>query len=182
MTNQIEPFPRRRFWLGAGILIIVVVAMGALAAWKLVVMQQTAAIATRLQDTITRDFRTLLDKGPKVGETFLKNIREGRLDEAYAVTTPPFRGHTTRAAFEELVKLNPPLKEDLGPPEISVGGGRLVVNFWNGNVAYSRANMDYHTRGSEQAGQKARLRLILVAEGAEAFVDELFIEGLVRGQ
>lgn len=182
MTTPTEPIPTRSLWKIAAVLIVIALVLGGFTAWKLSQLQKTAAMATRHQNTITRDLRTLLDKGRKVAETFLKDVREDRLDEAYAVTTPAFRAHTSRDAFAELISLNPPMKQDLGTLEASVGGARLDVDFWNGNVKYTRANMDCHTTGTERDGQKARIRLILVAADEKALVDELFIEGLVRGQ
>ena len=73
-----------------------------------------------------RDVDYHTESGPKVAEAFLKDIREHRLDDAYARTTSEFQNLMPRATFETFINENPFLSQPLADTDFAVWGSPAI--------------------------------------------------------
>jgi len=148
-----------------GIVLVIVLSCGVVV---LFVVQAAKKMASDFEGTI-KEFAEDAKQSQKAVDSFLADIRAGKLDNAYESTTREFKERMSRAEFEELIKQHPALKEK---PTVNINMNSPNVgapNFPGGMHEYS-----YKAEGKDHKN-KIEFSLTLEKEDGQMKVDQLTI-------
>jgi hypothetical protein len=90
-----------------GVILVIVLSCGVLIFF---IVQAGKKMVNDLEGTF-KEFAEDARQSQKAVDSFLSDVRAGKLDNAYESTTREFKEHMSRAEFEDLVKQHPALKE-----------------------------------------------------------------------
>src|SRR6266446_5688348 len=122
--NDYEPYDERTMWERvpgpARVAIVVIVIVGGiLLVWRLNEQRTKRAQAEQFLQDVEDRFGGIekfafedLPKRKEAAETFMKHVRSGRFDAAYAATTDAFRAAISRKGLEEMAGRVPGTKKD----------------------------------------------------------------------
>jgi hypothetical protein len=94
-----------------GVVVVIVLTCGVVVYLAVKAMKETMGQFKESLEQIAADSQ----QGQAAAESFLADIRAGKLDEAYESTTKSFKDNMSRKEFEELIKKHPALKEKAKP-------------------------------------------------------------------
>jgi hypothetical protein len=153
-------------------------ALVGFAAWRATNAVRALTRFNKLVEGKSQGYNLLSSNGQPVADRFLADVREGRLEAAYAATTPAFRERMGLAEFGEFVAENPALRKPLLAAGWKVGSendvfARFELGWWQDTVVCGRPRMVHNYRAAPKAGGPGEsVELVVVVEGSSVKVEQ----------